>query len=115
MTVVEAMVAEIDGWDDDLRVILPQRSISGTGFWRPTSRSSSGAGLPGPPGTRPVSGYPETRIRTLGLTEMQIKDVDGIWGISAWVSAAHLLRLRACSLVTGRSHRPRPPGQTRPG
>ena len=41
MTVVEAMVAEIDGWDDDLRVILPQRSISGTGFWRPTSRSSS--------------------------------------------------------------------------
>jgi len=31
MTVVEAMVAEIDGWDDDLRVILPQRSISGTG------------------------------------------------------------------------------------
>jgi hypothetical protein len=31
MTLVEAMVAEIDGWDDDLRVICPRRSTSGTG------------------------------------------------------------------------------------
>jgi len=47
--------------------------------------------LPGPPGTRPVSGYPETRTRTLGLTEMQIKDTGGTLGVSAWVSAAHPL------------------------
>jgi len=36
--------------------------------------------LAGPPGTRPVSGYPEARTRTLGLTEMQIKDTGGSRG-----------------------------------
>ena len=107
MTVVEAMVAEIDGWDDDLRVNLPtaqhfQYRVLATNmreFLRRRIAGSSGHAA----GVR----VPETRTRTLGLTEMQIKDTGGIWGVSAWVSAAHRLRLRTCRLVTDRSHRPR--------
>ena len=83
MTTAEAMVAEVDGWDDDLRVILP------------------------------TAQYFRYRVLATGMREFPrrriagSKDTGGSRGVSAWASAAHPLRLRTCRLVTGRSHRPR--------
>jgi hypothetical protein len=82
---VEAMVAEIDGWDDDLRVILPTAQYSRYRVLATNMREF-------------------LRRRIAGS-----KDTGGSRGVSAWASTAHPLHLRTCRLVTGRSHRPRSP------
>jgi hypothetical protein len=114
VTVVEVMVAEIDGWDADLRVLLPTAQHFRYRVLATNMREFLWRRMQGPPGTRPVSAIPKLVPVTLGLTEMQIKDTGGTRGVSAWVSAAHPLRLRTCRLVTDRSNRPDPHGRTRP-